>query len=67
MGQGLNPLTDATMGMFSPGIFGPNLDIQLKSSAVPEVSTWAMMLLGFGFLGLGGAQLNRRRAPHNLV
>jgi hypothetical protein len=55
MGQGKNPTTDATGGMFSPGIFGPNFDVTLGASAVPEPSTWAMMLIGFGLLGLGGA------------
>jgi hypothetical protein len=60
-GQGKDPTTDATMGMFSPGIFGPNFDVGAVGAAVPEPPIWAMMLLGFGLLGLGGARLRRRR------
>jgi hypothetical protein len=60
-GQGKDPTTDATMGMFSPGIFGPNFDVGAVGAAVPEPATWAMMLLGFGLLGLGGARLRRGR------
>jgi Domain of unknown function (DUF4082)/PEP-CTERM motif len=59
-GQGKDPTTDATMGMFSPGIFGPNFEVGAVGAAVPEPATWAMMLLGFGLLGFGGARLSRR-------
>ena len=38
----------------SHGLFG-------SLTAVPEISTWAMLLLGFG--GLGFAAMPRRRAP----
>lgn len=34
-------------------------DIRLSGTAVPEASTWAMMIVGFGFAGLG---LRRRSA-----
>jgi Domain of unknown function (DUF4082)/PEP-CTERM motif len=64
MGQGKDPTMDATMGMFSPGIFGPNFDVGAMGTAVPEPATWAMMLLGFGLLGLGGARLSRRGRSH---
>jgi hypothetical protein len=62
MGQGQNPTTDATMGMFSPGIFGPNFDVGAVGAAVPEPSTWAMMLLGFAGLGFFGRRAARRCA-----
>jgi hypothetical protein len=52
------------MGMFTPGIFGPNFEVEAVGAAVPEPATWAMMLLGFGLLGLGGARLSRRGRSH---
>jgi hypothetical protein len=65
-GQGNKPTTDATMGMFSPGIFGPNFDAAKGTGAVPEPATWAMALLGFGLLGLSGARLSRRGGRHTI-
>jgi len=43
----------------APGFFGPALDNVSVTSAVPELSTWAMMLIGFG--GLGALSSRRRR------
>jgi hypothetical protein len=31
------------------------------SSAIPEPSTWVMMLIGFGGLGLAGWRASRKR------
>jgi hypothetical protein len=62
MGQGKDPTTDATGGMFSPGIFGPNFDLTLGASAVPEPSAWAMMLIGFAGLGYLGYRRALRTA-----
>ena len=62
-GQGKNPTTDATGGAFSPGIFGPNFDVTLGASAVPEPSTWAMMLLGFAEIGFAGYLASRKSTP----
>jgi hypothetical protein len=62
-GLDMKPTTDATMGMFSNGIFGPNFDIAAVAAAVPEPASF--MLLGVGLLGLAGAQLIRRREMRN--
>ena len=59
-GQGKNPFTDGTGGMFSPGIFGPNFDLTLGASAVPEPATWAMMLIGFAGLGYAAFRRNKK-------
>ena len=59
-GQGKNPTTDGTGGMFSPGIFGPNFDLTLGASAVPEPATWAMMLIGFAGLGYAAFRRNKK-------
>jgi len=40
------------------GYFGPNM----VASAIPEPSSWALMLLGFGLLG-GTMRAARRRSP----
>jgi hypothetical protein len=63
MGQGKDPTTDATGGMFSPGIFGPDFNLTLGATAVPEASTWAMMLIGFAGLGYAGYRRRRALAP----
>ena len=40
------------------GLFGPSV----SSTAVPEPSTWAMLLIGFAGLGFAFRQ-SRRKAP----
>ena len=42
------------------GFYGPALDNVSVAAAVPEPATWAMMLIGFG--GLGMLSMRRRRA-----
>jgi hypothetical protein len=51
--------------MFSPGIFGPNFDVGAVGAAIPEPSTWAMMLIGFA--GLGYAALRRNKKGRALA
>jgi hypothetical protein len=43
-----------TLGTFSltDGGFVPNYTLTITNAAVPEPATWAMMLLGFGAIGL---------------
>jgi hypothetical protein len=48
-------------GVFAIGLFGPNFTYT-TTAAIPETSTWAMMLLGFGGLGFAGHWSTRRPA-----
>ena len=53
-------------GTTSADNIGPLLDnVRLDVSAVPEPATWAMMLLGLGFVG--GAMRSRRRKQNVAV
>ena len=47
-----------TDGVFGPTIY--NISIRNVSAAVPEPATWAMMLLGFGAIGVSARR--RRKA-----
>jgi hypothetical protein len=51
--------SDNPAGAYNPG----ELVSSISDPAVPEVSTWAMMLVGFGGLGLLAAQKSRNSAP----
>ena len=49
---------------------GPNINWTIEGDgvfvlggAVPEPSTWAMMLLGFAGLGFAGYRIDRRSPP----
>jgi hypothetical protein len=48
-------------GLFAIGLFGPNFTYT-TTAAIPETSTWAMMLLGFGGLSFAGYWSTRRPA-----
>jgi hypothetical protein len=43
----------------SPSVFGPSGTVAVSVSAVPEPSTWAMLLLGFAGLGFAGYRHTR--------
>ena len=56
--------------VFYLGSFGPNIDLTINGygdfvigGAVPETSTWAMMLLGFAGLGFAGLSAKARAKP----
>jgi PEP-CTERM motif len=63
LGADLGPNIDLTFGYTlitdGPGGFGFDLAI---GGAVPEPSTWAMMLVGFAGLGFAGCRSTRRGA-----
>ena len=65
LGAGLGPNIDLTFGYTltadGPGGFGFDLAI---GGAVPESSTWAMMLIGFAGLGFLGWRGSRNSAAH---
>jgi hypothetical protein len=67
LGSDLGPNIDLTFGYTliadGPGGFGFDLAI---GGAVPEPSTWAMMLVGFAGLGFAGYRSTRRRAVGGL-
>jgi hypothetical protein len=56
--------------VFDLGSFGPNIELTITDGsgtfviggAVPEPSTWAMMLLGFAGLGIAGCRVRRNSA-----
>ncbi len=45
---------------FKPGVLFDNITVATPTSAVPEPTTWAMMIMGFGLVG--GAMRARRRS-----
>ena len=56
--------------VFDLGSFGPNIELTITGSgtfafggAVPEPSTWAMLVLGFAGLGLVGYRQTRGAKP----
>jgi hypothetical protein len=52
-GEG-STLTDPTIAFGTNGFYGPNI------AAAPELSTWAMMLIGFAGIGFVGRRAARR-------
>ena len=57
-----NPdLTDVSLFHFTPSFLMPtDLAILDLPTAVPEPSTWAMMLIGFAGLGFAGYRASRK-------
>lgn len=61
--EGLNPLgqsEDPLYDVHSGSISGTLAEISLGHTTIPEASTWAMLLLGFGGLGLAGYRAKAR-------
>jgi hypothetical protein len=63
LGSDLGPNIDLTFGytLVADGSGGFGFDLAI-GGAVPEPSTWAMMLVGFAGLGFAGCRSTRRRA-----
>ena len=63
LGSDLGPNIDLTFGytLVADGTGGFGFDLAV-GGAVPESSTWAMMLVGFAGLGFAGHRSTRRRA-----
>jgi hypothetical protein len=57
--QGSPPTGNAYGELASPGGFGVGT---LTLTAVPEASTWAMMLIGFAGVGMAGYRASQKRA-----
>ena len=55
---GMDPKNDQTVGYSSE--FGAGSFVATAVTAVPEPATWAMMLMGFGMIGVG---VRSRRKP----
>jgi PEP-CTERM motif len=67
LGSDLGPNIDLTFGytLVADGSGGFGFDLAIGGAvpqAVPEPSTWAMMLVGFAGLGFAGHRSTRRRA-----
>jgi hypothetical protein len=66
-GTGLYSLSDAGTLFLAAGATisgGQNSMLSSVSPAIPEASTWAMMLVGFAGLGFAGRRAARRTAAH---
>ncbi len=63
LGSDLGPVVDLTFGytLVADGSGGFGFDLAV-GGAVPEPSTWAMMLVGFAGLGFAGYRSARRQA-----
>ena len=54
-------LTNAMIPYFNAGIYLDDVSVTPVTSAVPEASTWAMMILGF--FGVGFMTYRRKSKP----
>ncbi len=59
-GEGSSLAVPTLKGAGAIGLFGPNFTFA-TTAAIPETSTWAMLLLGFGGLGFAGYRRPRER------
>jgi hypothetical protein len=58
----ISAVDDSFAGGSGGAIYGPGLEFTLVGSAVPEPSTWAMLLFGFGGLGFVGYRRGLQKA-----
>jgi hypothetical protein len=67
LGSDLGPIVDLTFGytFVADGSGGLGFDLAI-GGAVPEPSTWAMMLVGFAGVGFAGYRSTRRQAAGGL-
>ena len=63
---GLNGMLIGANGLMTRDLSNPAIEpppVPITSAAVPELSTWAMMVIGFVGLGVAGYRASQKRVP----